>query len=118
MRQLAYIPISAGDSSGSLTSGAIDAEQFYRASVIATFTDNASTGTVKLQASNDAPVGGNMAPFTPTNWADIANATVSVSAGGTVAVPVTELSHRWVRVVFTRSAGAGTLTARLNAQGF
>lgn len=65
------------------------------------------TGTVKLQASNDN--------VDPTSWADIASATVAVSTASPVMIAKTDLCYNFVRVVFTKSGGTGTVT--VNYQG-
>ncbi len=101
-------------------SSAVDAALFYSASVIGVFSDVATTGTLKVQASNDFTDAGNVADnFVPTNWVDIPLATVAVTAGGVVLVPMPlNFSFRWLRAVWTRTAGAGTYTVLLNSQGF
>jgi len=98
----------------------VDTSQIYAMSVMGVFSDVATTGTLKIQASNDFTEAGNLpANFTPTNWIDIPSATVAVTAGGVVLVPMPlNISYRWIRAVWTRTAGAGTYTVLLNSQGF
>lgn len=59
-------------------------------------------GTFKLQASGD--VG------TPTNWKDISGATSVASGPGTADFNVSGANYPWVRVVFARTSGTGTIT--------
>jgi hypothetical protein len=119
MRNPNFTLINGVSSGASATSSAIDASQIYGISAQAVFTDITSTGTVKFQGSNDPCAYGNVAAdFTPTNWSDVLNGSVAVTAGGVVSIQVDPVRYRWLRVVFTRTAGAGTITVNVNAQGF
>jgi hypothetical protein len=72
-------------------------------------------GAVKLQGSND-PAG---TPGGPVNWNDIPSATVTLTGtAGAFLIPKTDLCYEWVRVVFTASGGAGTVTAQYKGYGF
>lgn len=119
MRFLNDVVLNAVSSAASQSSAAVDASQMITASVQAVFTDPASTGTVKLQCSNDHISYGNLpGSFTVTNWSDIPAASIAVGAGGVVLVPLTNICFQWVRVVFTRTAGAGTITATLKSVNY
>lgn len=99
-----------------LSSTHFDASMVYAISAIANFSDAAAAGTVKLQASNDFTDAGNLAAdFTPTVWVDIPSASAVVVAGASVVIPVPQMCYRWVRAVWTRTAGAGTFSVKLNA---
>lgn len=63
-------------------------------------------GTLKLQASND-----------DTNWSDITGATFSVSADGNNVFNVADCFYNFVRLVYTRTSGTGTLSASLVSKG-
>lgn len=103
------------------TSSAIDAGNIYSASVQGVSTGSATTGTLKLQGSNDMPASGAPYPtngFTPTNWTDIASATVNFSGATTGLVPVTNICHQFLRVVFTpTAAGVQAITCLADAAG-
>lgn len=120
MRTLNKVLMSAVANDGNKESVAVDASQIYAFSAIGTFTDAASAGTLKIQGSNDVPVDTvNPPQFVPTNWADVpATAGGTVTAGTSIAVEKTQVNYRWLRVTWTRSAGAGTFTVRINTQGF
>jgi hypothetical protein len=126
MRQSWEKIIDAGNAATSpLNSGKIDARQVYALSLVMTSTDNGNAGTVKLQGSNDICAFGNVAAaFTPAanSWVDIPTAMIdgsgTVAAGATVTLVVKQLCYAWVRAVWTPSAGAGTITAVVNTQGF
>lgn len=101
--------ILSGDDSGSVTGGKIDTNQTVSASWLGYFGDATAAGTLKIQFSNDPCAFGNLAvDFTPTNWADIPNASVSVSSGASVAIVIANMCFRWIRAVYTRSGGGST----------
>lgn len=114
----AVIQQNQNNTSANLT--AIPLQQKYSFSVIATFSDGSAAGTLKVQISNDAPPFSGLQPeqFVPTNWVDLASATVSVASGGTVVIPKTDISYQYMRLVWTRSAGSGTFLVNTNVQGF
>lgn len=117
MRNLCETIWSAQANDGSYNSSKIDGSQIFALSAIATYTDNTAAGTLKFQASNDQTNSGNIAAdFTPTNWVDVTNGSVSVTTGGTVQVQINPVCYRWYRLVWTRSAGAGTFSVRINGQ--
>jgi hypothetical protein len=70
------------------------------------------TGTLKLMFSNDDQSG------TPTNFSDIPSATVTVSGAGVFSIPKTEVCYNFIKVVFTKSGGAGSVTANYHSYGF
>lgn len=95
-----------------VNSAPISATQLFAcaAQLIAT---GSAAGTMKLQMSNDRP---DTPSVPPTNWTDIANATVSVSGAGTYLIPKTDLCYQWVRVSYTNS-GTGNITVNFTALG-
>lgn len=72
------------------------------------------TGTLKLQASSDPEEFGPPNNFIPTNWTDVANSSVSISASGNFMWNVFDVSYNWARMVYTDASG-GTSTALLTA---
>lgn len=103
----------------SANSSPIDASAMVGFSVQASFTDAAAAGTLKVQFSNDHYGSGNLPfDFTPTNWSDITGASVVVAAGAVSAILFTNVSYQWLRLVWTRTAGAGTFTATLKSIGY
>lgn len=65
-----------------------------------------ATGTLKLQASNDAI----FPPNVPTHWNDITSATVSVSGAGSYMILKTDICYDWIRAVYSSTAtGAQTV---------
>lgn len=120
MRNLSQKIINA-QTNATASSAAIDANQLYAASFIGQFTDATAAGTLKIQASNDWDNAGNLQGFVPASgsWVDVPSASVVIVAGATALVPMpVSISYRWLRIVWTRSAGAGNFTVQMNAQGF
>jgi hypothetical protein len=124
MRQSYEKIISLGDATASpLNSSKIDTRQVYTVSLVMTSSSGSNAGTIKLQGSNDICGFGNVAAnFTPTTWVDLPSTIVdgsgTVAAGATVTLVVKQLCYAWLRAVWTPSAGAGTITATVNTQGF
>ncbi len=115
MRNSSKIILSAANVSAN--SSVLDVNGVYGITVIGIFSDAASTGTIQLQGSNDVSDAGTQMPFVPTNWANIPSGSVAVTAGGVVAVEKPNLCYQWVRAVWTRTAGAGTIQLIGNIQG-
>lgn len=113
MRQANSQILSTVANTGTVASKAVPAEYLLGATVQATFTDNTAAGTLKLQGSNDPST------VTPTNWNDVPNSSIAVTAGATSCTPPLSayLCYNWLRVVFVSSAGAGTITANLQTIG-
>lgn len=119
MRNTNFISLSSSDITGSPASAAIDANQLFACSVQGVVAGSSPVGALKIQASNDVSIAGNLETFVPTNWTDIGmSAQVSVSGAGTVLIPKIDLSYRWIRIVFTFTSGTGTITAKVNASGY
>lgn len=97
-----------------INSDAIPLPNEYGYAIQATYTAT-PTGILKLQASNDAFKYANDAqPQVPTNWTDIDNSSLAISASGNMMWNVTGSFYTFVRLVYTDSSG-GTSTARLSA---
>ena len=111
------IPTSS-DASGNVTGVILSTSQWVSASFMAYFSEATAAGTIQLQYSDDNPMGQPDADFTPTNWANVpgSTATATITSGGTGTVYVPNgFVQRWLRVVFTRSGGAGTFAVTFNA---
>lgn len=100
----------------------IDANQIVSASfqVLITAGDTGAAGTVKIQASNDPIPSGSRPQFVATDWSDIPNASVTVTAGvpssGIILIP--NMAFSFIRAVFVQSsAGTGVVTVNMNSLG-
>jgi hypothetical protein len=97
----------------------IDGNQIINASFQASFgSDATAAGTIQIQASNDPNSNDNLVTsnITVTNWTNVPGslATATVTAGGSVYVylPV-NFNARWYQVLWTHSAGAGTVNVNM-----
>lgn len=101
--RVANIPIFSSQSLGAnATSSAQTLDQAFGFSVQAQWTGASAAGTLKLQASLDG-----------TNWDDISGASTTIAGAGNILWNVTDVMFPWVRVVFTRTSGTGSLSTRL-----
>lgn len=90
-------------------------------SIQAVFTGT-PTGSFELQCSNDQ--GHIDAPSKAvqgsgvTNWTTITGSSQSVSAAGNITWDAQNVGYLWVRVIYTRTSGTGSLTSlRANVKG-
>ncbi len=104
MRNYSTQVLSAVDTA-SQTGTAFNVAQSAAASFVPSFADATATGTIKVQGSNDLPVS---TPFTPTNWADIPNATSAVASGVGPAIVLAAMNFQFIRVVYTRASGGSS----------
>lgn len=108
---------AAADQNGA----AIDASQMLAASV-QVVTTGTSTGTLKMQFSNDTPAQcttGSTGKLVPTNWTDITSQSVAVAAAGAVGIMKFDCCYQFIRPVWTHTNGAaGTVSVEVNAKGF
>lgn len=121
MRFDPVVILSAGDmSTASLNSVGIDLNQTVLYSIQAVFT-GAPVGTLKLQISNDfvatPTAGGANLASAVTHWTDYTGSSYSVSAAGDFAWNVFDVGYRWVRMVYTKTSGTGSLTATFCGKG-
>lgn len=110
-----------GDMSGSLTSPAYSLNQVYIWSVQFVFT-GAPVGTISIQVSDDpgTDTGGN--PPQPTNWTTLTQAApnqvpVSIAAAGDVTINSDPAGYNWIRFLYIRTSGTGTINGQLNTKG-
>src|SRR4051812_44891043 len=111
MRDSSELLLNAVPAFTTVNSGAVNVTQCFAASFQSVATVDGA-GTVKVQFSND-PAGLNSPA--PTNWSDIASATMAISgSSGVVGLAKIDLCYNWVRVVFTASGGTtGALSVRM-----
>lgn len=114
-----YVNVTALHASDAMsqTSAQIDTNQLISASFMAYFGDATAAGTLTLQASNDPIQSGLPVEPLATNWVNIPNATATVTAGGSVIIPLYQSAYRWIRIVYT-SGTPGTSTITVNYFGF
>jgi hypothetical protein len=79
----------------------------------------ALNGTVKLQASNDPgnnPMTGMQNVTGVSNWVDV-TLPQAITVDGASMIDIASMGYRWLRLVYTRTAGSGTIAITLNAKG-
>jgi hypothetical protein len=120
MRNVCVNIFSASDADSS-NGSKIDANQLVSASFAVRISDTDLDGTIKIQASNDQITSGTpRANFTPTNWVDIPDASVTVTNGVPSAslIVIPNMCFSWVRAVLTQTTpGTGTANVDMNALG-
>lgn len=78
-------------------------------------TSGSPTGVFKIQVSCDL---GRTNGSVPTNWSDLASATMAVSAAGISFINLVDAGYSWFRVVYTKTSGTGAITsARFHSKG-
>ena len=97
--------------SGDVTSAVSFIEHMLLYNVQATITGS-PVGTLKLQACIDVAT-----PTVSSSWNDVASSTVTISGADIVMYDVSDISYKWVRLVYTRTSGTGAITALINAKG-
>lgn len=76
------------------------------------------TGSFKLQMSNDNPDHtGNKYPTSTMNWTDLDGSSISITTSGNVGWNATGAGYLWLRVVWTKTSGTGSITGRFNGKG-
>jgi hypothetical protein len=77
----------------------------------AVFAGSSPNGTFKLQISND--LANNVADV--TNWIDLADSSYAITADGSYAWFISGIIKvKFVRLVYTRTSGSGTLNATIS----
>lgn len=116
MRSATIKAISVASAADNINGAAIKMDQNFVFSAVVVMTGS-STGTLKLQYSNDIPnqvVQG----WAPTNWVDITGATVTMGAAETKGIQKTEICCAWIRPVWTKDNGsAGTISVNIQVMG-
>lgn len=104
--------IVSGDMSGDINSSPTNIDEAVSFSVQAVMSGS-PTGTLELQASNDIVLSSADAPV---NWTTVTESEADVTAAGTYMVNVEFPSYSWVRLIYKRVGGNGTIDARINAK--
>lgn len=124
MRTFNRSVVSAAALNANYNSPYIQLRNVYTYSIAAIVTGT-PTGTIKLQASNDPETNDTQTNSTgvppaigPSNWADIANSTFTLSTSGETLWNVSFVGYNYVRVVYTdNSSGTSTATMAIIFNG-
>lgn len=84
--------------------------RYSRASATAQVTGSSSlVATLKMQFSDDVPPDEHLIQnFVPTNWNDVPNASLAITADGAYALPESEVAYRFLRPVMSVASGSAT----------
>lgn len=109
--------ITSGDMSGSINSSPQELAFSCAYAIQGVFTGS-PVGTFKLQESVDPVTSGIPLP-SPTNWTDVDGSSRAISAAGDIMWNYNGgiTGATWVRAVYTRTSGTGTLNMRINTKG-
>ena len=117
MRQLPFPALAAinAATAGAQASVAIPTQNIFNMSVQIVAT-GAPVGVAKIQVSNDEAIS---IPnqFVPTNWNDLSGVTVNVTAAGAFLIPKFDVCYNYVRIVYTKTSGTGSITANVKGLG-
>lgn len=105
MRVFEYQLVDAESMGASITSDSQQLIQEVVCCVQAVFTGS-PVGSIKLQISNDS-----------SNWTDYTGSATSISAAGDVAWNLSNIGYRYLRVVYTRTSGTGSLSVTVSGKG-
>lgn len=104
--------VTEGDMSGSLTSTPINLDHIKMYAIQAVVSSGTSpSGALTLEASCDP------SNTTPSTWTEIGNTSQTVTADGSFLWNVENAGYNWVRLVYTRTSGSGTLDTRIQIKG-
>jgi hypothetical protein len=105
----------AGTSSNSmtqnLTSNSIDIRTVYGCSLQFKYT-GAPEGTMTVEATDDEVI-----PAVNQNWVTVAGSSVTVTAEGDWIYNIADLNTGFIRLRYTFTSGAGTLTGKIVTKG-
>lgn len=108
-----------GAMSASITSAATNIQYLDNVSIQLNFTTSDAVGTFSVQGSLDHAANSlTNQQITAGNWVTITLPTspVAASADNQILLDLNQLSFPWIRVVYTRSSGSGTLNAYISAK--
>lgn len=112
--------VTAGSLGATLNSSTIDMNQYFGGSIQAVWTGASVDGTFKLQISNDivrvTPSTGDVGTEI-VNWTDYTGSSTTAAGAGDFMWNMVYSNFRWVRLVFTRTSGTGTLNAIFSGKG-
>jgi hypothetical protein len=120
MNVLQPIPlVTAGDMSASITSKVISTRYLNQGSVALLFSGT-PTGTFTVESSHDYVPDNEFRTSPPAvgTWQalDLGTTLSATGAAGSLGVDITLSGVPWLRVVYTRTSGTGTLNAYISAK--
>ncbi len=116
MKVFDYRLVTDGDMSGSITSRAQQLTEMAMACIQAVFTGTPN-GTFKLQVSTTHKEDNQGNILTAGTWTDYTGSSQAIVAAGDFAWNLSTTPYPYVRLVYTRSSGTGTLNVTINGKG-
>lgn len=112
-----YHLMNAVSMGASATSSAVGIQYLDNVAIQLNFTGT-PTGTFAVQGSLDYSQTSTGTVINAGNWIPLtlASSPVASGAAGTILLDLNQLSFPWVRVVYTRSSGTGTLDSYISAK--
>lgn len=100
-----YQVITRGDMSGNITSEITDVEQCDHCRYIGVYTGTGLTGSFKAYSSDDKIL-----------WTELETAALAaVATGDDISILIQLIDFKYIKLVYTYSAGTGTLNAYIKA---
>lgn len=117
-----FVPVQllgATSMGASVNSRGKEMSDVWVASIQAFWTGGSADGTLKLQTSDDnVPVGtGANQSAQVVNWTDYTGSSTVVAGAGDFTWRLEAIGDKWIRVVYTRTSGTGTLTINFMGKG-
>lgn len=110
--------ITAGSMGASLNSIGVNLDQLELTAIQAVWTGS-PVGVLKIQVSSQqVPVAPGADPAANvSNWTDYTGSPYAISAAGDTMYNMSLVGYRWVRLVYTRTSGTGTMNATFSGKG-
>lgn len=113
-----HTPIDGYTSAVSITSDPIAVHNALGYSVQVSWPATGTpVGTFTIQASNDLEGQFRKADSNLVNWFTLSGTSTASSVGTGAIISVPDVYYRWIRLVYTRSSGSITLSARAMLKG-
>ncbi len=113
MRPSNILLLNAANIANDQTSAAIVTDFVTSISAQAVLTGSSPNGHLKFQGSNDSV----FAPNVPVSWNDIGT-TLTITTTGTYLIPAFDVCYAFIRLVWLKNSGSGTITAHSKEVGF
>lgn len=110
-----------GSMGASLNTNGVELSSYFTGSIHAIWTGGSAAGSLALQWSNDNVVvlpGSANPSSNVVNWNDYSGTASTVAGAGQFGWILDDnLGYKWLRVVFTRVSGTGSLTVNFMGKG-
>ncbi len=110
--------LDAGNMAGSLVSKGFDLQEVDTYAIQAAYSGSPN-GTLKLQISLDIVEAGPESDpaANVVNWNDYTYSALNIASAGGFIWKIDKGPERWVRLIYTRNSGSGTLNVNVTGKG-